>query len=246
MSSVTSSRPLERGWRKVKEGTPGPPKVPLRQEVVSVTGQRRGQRIVVPVKKLFAREKRPYGLGMVGKLTNRTYRKRIDSYVKRQIEDMDDHRYCTTYRTHLTNEHFLCASLTDGWWTEFFFFNICTSASSRPFFTYWITFVHLLITILAVCIYGIAPVGFSQHETVDSVSNSSVVIKSIVINTPSQYFILKVLSVLSYDLGFKKQRCVWKCQVCTAGELLDRAGFGKRCSLDCFLQRKKEYNNNNV
>lgn len=40
----------------------------------------------------------------------------------------------------------------------------------RPFFTYWITFVHLLITILAVCIYGIAPVGFSQHETVDSVS----------------------------------------------------------------------------
>lgn len=27
----------------------------------------------------------------------------------------------------------------------------------------------MLITILAVCIYGIAPVGFSQHETVDSV-----------------------------------------------------------------------------
>lgn len=70
-----------------------PPKVRLRQEVVSVNGQRRGQRIAVPVKKLFAREKRPYGLGMVGKLTNRTYRKRIDSYVKQQIEDMDDHRY---------------------------------------------------------------------------------------------------------------------------------------------------------
>ncbi|KAI1896024.1 hypothetical protein AGOR_G00090540 [Albula goreensis] len=122
--------PLERGWRKGKEGTLVQPKVRLRQEVVSVSGQRRGQRIAVPVKKLFAREKRPYGLGMVGKLTNRTYRKRIDSYIKRQIEDMDDH---------------------------------------RPFFTYWITFVHLLITILAVCIYGIAPVGFSQHETVDSV-----------------------------------------------------------------------------
>ncbi|XP_062846380.1 inactive rhomboid protein 1 [Trichomycterus rosablanca] len=122
--------PLERGWRKTKEGTPAPPKVRLKQEVVSVSGQRRGQRIAVPVKKLFAREKRPYGLGMVGKLTNRTYRKRIDSYVKRQIEDMDVY---------------------------------------RPFFTYWITFVHLLITILAVCIYGIAPVGFSQHETVDSV-----------------------------------------------------------------------------
>ncbi|OCT63990.1 hypothetical protein XELAEV_18045088mg [Xenopus laevis] len=123
--------PLERGWRKQKEGGHIlQPKVRLCQEVVSVGPQKRGQRITIPVKKLFAKEKRPYGLGMVGKLTNRTYRKRIDSYVKRQIEDMDDH---------------------------------------RPFFTYWITVVHLLITILAVCIYGIAPVGFSQHETVESV-----------------------------------------------------------------------------
>ncbi|XP_053550498.1 inactive rhomboid protein 1 isoform X4 [Bombina bombina] len=122
--------PLERGWRKIKEGQLVQPKVRLCQEVVSVGAQKRGQRITIPVKKLFAKEKRPYGLGMVGKLTNRTYRKRIDSYVKRQIEDMDDH---------------------------------------RPFFTYWITVVHLLITILAVCIYGIAPIGFSQHETVESV-----------------------------------------------------------------------------
>uniref|UniRef100_A0A665THW5 Inactive rhomboid protein n=1 Tax=Echeneis naucrates TaxID=173247 RepID=A0A665THW5_ECHNA len=127
----SQSRPLERGWRKAKDGCLVQPKVRLKQEVVSVNNhQQRGQRIVVPVKKLFAREKRPYGLGMVGRLTNRSYRKRIDSYVKRQIEDMDDH---------------------------------------RPFFTYWITFVHLLITILAVTIYGIAPVGFTQHETVDSV-----------------------------------------------------------------------------
>ncbi|XP_075949445.1 inactive rhomboid protein 1 isoform X6 [Anarhichas minor] len=123
--------PLERGWRKAKDGSLVQPKARLKQEVVSLgSNQQRGQKIVVPVKKLFAREKRPYGLGMVGRLTNRTYRKRIDSFVKRQIEDMGDH---------------------------------------RPFFTYWITCVHLLITILAVTIYGIAPVGFSQHETVDSV-----------------------------------------------------------------------------
>ncbi|KFO34796.1 Inactive rhomboid protein 1 [Fukomys damarensis] len=38
-----------------------------------------------------------------------------------------------------------------------------------PFFTYWLTFVHSLVTVLAVSIYGFAPVGFSQHETVDSV-----------------------------------------------------------------------------
>lgn len=69
-------------------------KVRLKQEVVSVGNQQqRGQRIADPVKMLFAKEKRPYGLGMVGRLTNRTYRKRIDSFVKRQIEDMDDHRY---------------------------------------------------------------------------------------------------------------------------------------------------------
>ncbi|KAK7918997.1 hypothetical protein WMY93_010281 [Mugilogobius chulae] len=122
--------PLERGWRKAKDGSSVQPKVRLKQEVVNASSQQRGQKIVVPVKKLFAKEKRPYGLGIVGRLTNRTYRKRIDSYVKRQIEDMDDH---------------------------------------RPFFSYWITFVHLLITGLAVTIYGIAPVGFSQHETVDSV-----------------------------------------------------------------------------
>lgn len=94
VNTLAPSRPLERGWRKQKEGGPlaPQPKVRLRQEVVSAAGPRRGQRIAVPVRKLFAREKRPYGLGMVGRLTNRTYRKRIDSYVKRQIEDMDDHR----------------------------------------------------------------------------------------------------------------------------------------------------------
>ncbi|TWW81525.1 Inactive rhomboid protein 1 [Takifugu flavidus] len=122
--------PSERGWRKAKDSSLVQPRVRLKQEVVSVNGpQQRGQRITVPVKKLFAREKRPYGLGMVGRLTNRTYRKRIDSFVKRQIEDMDNH---------------------------------------RPFFSYWITFVHLIVTILAVTVYGIAPVGFSQHETVNS------------------------------------------------------------------------------
>uniref|UniRef100_A0A3Q2UXH2 Inactive rhomboid protein n=1 Tax=Haplochromis burtoni TaxID=8153 RepID=A0A3Q2UXH2_HAPBU len=156
-----------RGWRKAKEGT-GPPKVPLRQEVVSVHGQRRGQRIVIPVKKLFAREKRPYGLGMVGKLTNRTYRKRIDSYVKRQIEDMDDH---------------------------------------RPFFTYWITFVHLLITILAVSIYGFAPPGFSQHETVDSVLRNKGVYENVKF-VQQENFWIGPSSVTLIHLGAKYSPCM--------------------------------------
>ncbi|KAM6939692.1 inactive rhomboid protein 2-like [Xenentodon cancila] len=36
--------------------------------------------------------------------------------------------------------------------------------SHRPYFTYWITFVHIVITLLACCTYGFAPVGFSQHS----------------------------------------------------------------------------------
>nr|XP_020032551.1 inactive rhomboid protein 1 isoform X4 [Castor canadensis] len=162
--------PLERGWRKQKEGgkLAPQPKVRLRQEVVSTAGSRRGQRIAVPVRKLFAREKRPYGLGMVGRLTNRTYRKRIDSYVKRQIEDMDDH---------------------------------------RPFFTYWLTFVHSLVTILAVCIYGIAPVGFSQHETVDSVLRNRGVYENVKYVQQENFWIgpSSVRAGLGAELGMPKQ-----------------------------------------
>uniref|UniRef100_A0A8C9XPP6 Inactive rhomboid protein n=1 Tax=Sander lucioperca TaxID=283035 RepID=A0A8C9XPP6_SANLU len=37
--------------------------------------------------------------------------------------------------------------------------------SHRPYFSYWITFVHIVITLLACCTYGFAPVGFAQHST---------------------------------------------------------------------------------
>ncbi|XP_057698726.1 inactive rhomboid protein 2-like isoform X1 [Corythoichthys intestinalis] len=36
--------------------------------------------------------------------------------------------------------------------------------SHRPYFTYWITFVHIVITLLSCCTYGFAPVGFAQHS----------------------------------------------------------------------------------
>lgn len=35
----------------------------------------------------------------------------------------------------------------------------------RPYFTYWLTFVHIIITLLVIGTYGIAPVGFAQHVT---------------------------------------------------------------------------------
>lgn len=40
----------------------------------------------------------------------------------------------------------------------------------RPYFSYWITFVHVVITLLACCTYGFAPVGFAQHSTTELVS----------------------------------------------------------------------------
>lgn len=42
----------------------------------------------------------------------------------------------------------------------------------RPYFTYWLTFVHIIITLLVICTYGIAPVGFAQHVTTQLVSRA--------------------------------------------------------------------------
>ncbi|XP_051888626.1 inactive rhomboid protein 2-like isoform X2 [Pristis pectinata] len=36
-------------------------------------------------------------------------------------------------------------------------------SNHRPYFTYWITFVHIVVTLLAIGIYGVAPVGFAQR-----------------------------------------------------------------------------------
>lgn len=100
----------------------------------------------------------------------------------------------------------------------------------RPFFTYWITFVHILITILAVCIYGIAPVGFSQHETVDSVSvawlyEDSAWLMLYSCCRPSA--VCQHTCFFSLHKGPKKQRRLWKCQIRAARELLDWTKFGE-------------------
>ncbi|KAK3586226.1 hypothetical protein CHS0354_025672 [Potamilus streckersoni] len=44
------------------------------------------------------RDRRQYGMGFVGRLFNRSYRSdRMDSYVKKQLDEMDDHRPFFTY-----------------------------------------------------------------------------------------------------------------------------------------------------
>lgn len=48
-----------------------------------------------------------------------------------------------------------------------------TEASAyRPYFTYWLTCVHIIVTLLVICTYGIAPVGFAQHVTTQLVSGA--------------------------------------------------------------------------
>lgn len=54
---------------------------------------RRGRRIASKVKHFaFDRKKRYYGLGVVGKWLNRTYRRSLSSIVQSQLEITDSHR----------------------------------------------------------------------------------------------------------------------------------------------------------
>ncbi|XP_061087815.1 inactive rhomboid protein 2-like isoform X2 [Conger conger] len=51
--------------------------------------------------------------------------------------------------------------------------------SHRPYFTYWITFVHIVITLLSICTYGFAPVGFAQHSTTELVLRNKGIYESV-------------------------------------------------------------------
>ncbi|XP_010887711.1 inactive rhomboid protein 2 isoform X2 [Esox lucius] len=52
-------------------------------------------------------------------------------------------------------------------------------SSHRPYFTYWITFVHVVITILSCATYGFAPVGFAQHSSSELVLKNKGVYESV-------------------------------------------------------------------
>lgn len=117
-----------------------------------------------------------------------------------------------------------CFSPANGEWS-------CPSVLPRPFFTYWITFVHLVITILAVTIYGIAPVGFSQHETVDSVS-----VFYSVHDDKTCIWLVKLwrmydnnlkYSLKTFYVGVKEQGSLWKREVCATTKLLGWSGLSK-------------------
>uniref|UniRef100_A0AAV2LH26 Inactive rhomboid protein n=1 Tax=Knipowitschia caucasica TaxID=637954 RepID=A0AAV2LH26_KNICA len=102
---------------------------------------RRGRRIASQVKHFaFDKQRRQYGMGVVGKWLNRHYRRSLSSNVQKQLDDFQSH---------------------------------------RPYFTYWITFVHIVITLLACCTYGFAPVGFAQHTDTQLVLKNKGIYESV-------------------------------------------------------------------
>uniref|UniRef100_A0A8C4WSV5 Inactive rhomboid protein n=1 Tax=Eptatretus burgeri TaxID=7764 RepID=A0A8C4WSV5_EPTBU len=114
--------------RNVQVGIPGSGKAKSTHS--GIKGKSRGCRIPEIMQRIaFRREKRAYGLGMVGRLLHRAYRPQLDSKTWKQLQEVDQH---------------------------------------RPYFTYWLTVVHILITLFSVCTYGMAPIGFAQHEDIEN------------------------------------------------------------------------------
>ncbi|XP_043571178.1 inactive rhomboid protein 2-like [Chiloscyllium plagiosum] len=81
--------------------------------------------------------------------------------------------------------------------------------SHRPYFTYWITCVHILISLLAIGLYGIAPVGFAQHMKTQLVLRNKGVFESVQ-HVQQENFWIGPSSVALIHLGAKFSPCLRK------------------------------------
>ncbi|XP_029936537.1 inactive rhomboid protein 2 isoform X2 [Myripristis murdjan] len=79
--------------------------------------------------------------------------------------------------------------------------------SHRPYFTYWITFVHIVITLLACCTYGFAPVGFAQHSTSELVLKNKGIYESVKYTQQENFWIGPSSEDLIH-LGAKFSPCI--------------------------------------
>ncbi|EHA99406.1 Rhomboid family member 2 [Heterocephalus glaber] len=84
-------------------------------------------------------------------------------------------------------------------------------ASHRPYFTYWLTFVHIIITLLVICTYGIAPVGFAQHVTTQLVLRNKGVYESVKFIQQENFWV-GPSSMDLIHLGAKFSPCIRKDQ----------------------------------
>ncbi|XP_023412637.1 inactive rhomboid protein 2 isoform X3 [Loxodonta africana] len=83
--------------------------------------------------------------------------------------------------------------------------------SHRPYFTYWLTFVHVIITLLVICTYGIAPLGFAQHVTTQLVLRNKGVYESVKYIQQENFWV-GPSSIDLIHLGAKFSPCIRKDQ----------------------------------
>ncbi|KAJ4945040.1 hypothetical protein JOQ06_013579 [Pogonophryne albipinna] len=79
----------------------------------------------------------------------------------------------------------------------------------RPYFAYWITFVHIVITLLACCTYGFAPVGFAQHSSSELVLKNKGIYESVKFIQQENFWIGPSSDDLIH-LGAKFSPCIRK------------------------------------
>ncbi|KAM9000982.1 inactive rhomboid protein 2 [Sarcophilus harrisii] len=84
-------------------------------------------------------------------------------------------------------------------------------SSHRPYFTYWLTVVHILITLLVIGTYGIAPIGFAQHVTTQLVLRNKGVYESVKYIQQENFWI-GPSSIDLIHLGAKFSPCIRKDQ----------------------------------
>lgn len=120
-------------------------------------------------------------MGVIGKFLHRRIRQdRLTSDVKQQLEDIDDHRY-KAIKHKLYFVTILCFDILfmQGNFKLFFFFcklfciwliHFLLSHFFRPFFTYWVTTVQILVTVISLAVYGFGPFGVRKTQRSGEVS----------------------------------------------------------------------------
>ncbi|XP_064641553.1 inactive rhomboid protein 1-like [Lineus longissimus] len=136
---IAKDLPTAKGWRRRPPqpipSTPG-------TDVMDGIGFSRATRKIVE-KAIDNNDRRQYGMGVLGKLFNRSLKKgKLSSDAKKDLETME-------------------------------------LANFRPYFTYWVTFVQIVVYIVSVAVYGIAPIGFEETRVSAEVIMPSGVIEQV-------------------------------------------------------------------
>uniref|UniRef100_A0A914VWG9 Inactive rhomboid protein 2 n=1 Tax=Plectus sambesii TaxID=2011161 RepID=A0A914VWG9_9BILA len=81
------------------------------------------------------------------------------------------------------------------------------SDDHRPYFTYWVTTVQILVTIIALAIYGFGPFGFGMEEKTANVLHSTVTLKQVAVYEQQNFWFGPKFSDLVH-LGAKFSPCM--------------------------------------